>query len=374
MSMIPPPASVGMHVSDVDTPALIIDLDALEANIARMQAAVSGTAARLRPHAKTHKSTTIAHMQVAAGAVGVCCQKVSEAEIMADGGIDDICISNEVIGKRKIDRLAALARRVTLSVCVDDPANVTDLADAAQRYRSDVGVLVEFNVGMNRCGVETPQEVVRLAEIIAGHRRLRFAGLQAYHGSAQHLRHYEDRASAISQAVAKVNEAKTYLTRSGLNCEVIAGAGTGTFEFELASGLYNEIQAGSYVFMDADYGLNENRDGRLFDRFENSLFVLATVMSRPVPDRAVVDAGLKSFSVDSGLPRLVGHPSAEYVRASDEHGRIAISGQSHIKLGDKVRLIPGHCDPTVNLYDWFVCIRNQVVEAVWPVSARGATV
>jgi 3-hydroxy-D-aspartate aldolase len=372
--MISAPASVGMHISEVDTPALVVDLDSLEANIARLQSAIPSGTARLRPHAKTHKSTTIAHMQVSAGAIGVCCQKVSEAEIMVAGGIDDICVSNEVIGKPKIARLAALARRAKLSVCVDDANNIADLAGAADVFVSHLDVLVELNVGMNRCGVETPEQVVELAKVIAKHGRLRFAGIQAYHGSAQHLRHYEERQVAIADAAGKVSEAKALLVQSGLSCDVVAGAGTGTFEFELASGIYNEIQAGSYVFMDVDYGLNKGFDGQPLNNFENSLFVLATVMSRAAPDRAIVDAGLKSFSIDSGLPSLVGHVNAKYARASDEHGRIAITGPTNIKLGDKVMLIPGHCDPTVNLYDWFVCIRNNVVEGLWPVSARGAIV
>jgi 3-hydroxy-D-aspartate aldolase len=371
--MIPPVASVGMHISEVDTPALLIDLDALEANIARLQSAIPGKTVRLRPHSKTHKSTTIAHMQISAGAVGVCCQKVAEAEIMVDGGITDICVSNEVIGKQKITRLAALARRAKLSVCVDDANNVADLADAAAVFNSHLDVLVELNVGMNRCGVETAQEVVDLARVIARHSRLRFAGIQAYHGSAQHLRQYEERQAAIGKAVEKVGEAKALLARSGFSCDVVAGAGTGTFEFELASGLYNEIQAGSYVLMDVDYGLNKGLDGQPSIQFENSLFVLASVMSRAAPDRAIVDAGLKSFSVDSGLPKLVGHVNAEYTRASDEHGQISITGPTNIKLGDKVMLIPGHCDPTVNLYDWFICVRKNRVEGLWPVSARGAS-
>jgi 3-hydroxy-D-aspartate aldolase len=371
--MVPPFSSVGMTISEVDTPALVIDLDALEANIARLQSAVSGGNVRLRPHSKTHKSTTIAHLQVVAGAIGVCCQKVAEAEIMANGGITDICVSNQVIGKSKIARLAALARRAKMSVCVDDARNVAELADAVGIFASNLDVLVELNVGMNRCGVDTPEQVVDLAKLIAKNPRLRFTGIQAYQGVAQHLRNYDERQNAIAVAVAKVSETKSLLARSGISCDVVAGAGTGTFEFELASGVYNEIQAGSYVFMDVDYGLNKGHNGQFFSPFDNSLFVLATVMSRTAPDRAIVDAGLKSFSMDAGLPRLVGHANAEYTRASDEHGKITITGPTNIEIGNKVMLIPGHCDPTVNLYDWFVCIRNNVVEGLWPVSARGAT-
>jgi D-serine deaminase-like pyridoxal phosphate-dependent protein len=371
--MISAPAVVGMHVSEVDTPALIVELDALERNIARMQKCVQGTAAYLRPHSKTHKSTAIAHMQIAAGAVGVCCQKVSEAEIMADGGVRDVFISNEVVGERKLRRVAALARRAKVSICVDEAGSVPALASAAQSYGVTLHVLVELNVGSNRCGVDTPEDVLRLARAIAACPPLRFAGIQAYYGAAQHLRTYEERKTAIGAASAKVATAVELLRRERIPCDVVAGAGTGTFEFEIASGVYNEIQAGSYVFMDVDYANNRDREGKPVAEFEHALFVLATVMSSPVPARAVVDAGLKAFSVDSGMPTVVGHDRAAVVRAADEHGRIEIAaGGRPFAVGEKVRLIPGHCDPTVNLHDWFVCIRDARVEALWPVSARGA--
>lgn len=371
--MISAPATVGMSLSEVDTPALIVELDALERNIRGMQDRIRGTKLSLRPHSKTHKSTAIAHMQIAAGAVGVCCQKVSEAEIMVEGGVRDVLISNEVVGETKIKRVAALAKRATLSACVDDLAGVTDLARAAAMFGSTVRVLVELNVGANRCGVERPEEVVGLAKAIAGHRGLRFAGIQAYQGAAQHLRGYEDRRKAIDSAARKVAEAVGGLREAGLGCEAVTGAGTGTFEFEIASGIYTELQVGSYVFMDVDYGLNLDREGKPVSAFENALFILATVMSSPVAERAIVDAGLKALSVDSGMPRVVGSESATYIRAADEHGRIEISGNKPpFAIGDKIRLIPGHCDPTVNLHDWFVGVRNGRVESVWPVSARGA--
>jgi 3-hydroxy-D-aspartate aldolase len=371
--MVPAPAKVGAHVSEVDTPALMIDLDALGRNIRRMQDRAAGTKAHLRPHSKTHKSTTIANMQIAAGAIGVCCQKVSEAEVMVDGGVGDVFISNEIVGRIKIERVAALARRANVSICVDDPGNVQELAAAAAKFGSTIHVLVELNVGGNRCGVESAEDLARLAAAISSSPPLRFAGIQAYHGAAQHLRNYEDRRSAIEGAVRKVIEATSLLRRNGLECDIIAGAGTGTFEFEIASGIYNELQVGSYVFMDADYGRNNDRSGKPVSDFENALFILTTVMSYPVAKRAVVDAGLKALSVDSGMPRVMGNDAVSYAAASDEHGRLEImSNDSPFKLGDKIRLVPGHCDPTVNLHDWFVCIRNSHVEGLWPVSARGA--
>jgi 3-hydroxy-D-aspartate aldolase len=371
--MVPAPAAVGAHVSEVDTPALLVDLDALERNIRRMQERAAGTKVRLRPHSKTHKSTAIANLQIAAGAIGVCCQKVSEAEIMVDGGVGDALIANEVVGKAKVERVAALARRAKVAVCVDDPGNVQDLSAAAARFGSTIDVLVELNVGANRCGVESAEELACLAAAIADSSSLRFAGIQAYHGAAQHLRKFAERRNAIAGVVEKVTEAAGLLRRNGLDCDVVTGAGTGTFELEMASGVYTELQVGSYVFMDVDYGRNTDRTGQPVSDFENALFILTTVMSYPVPQRAIVDAGLKALSVDSGMPRVVGHDAVSYVAASDEHGRLEITGDARpFRLGDKIRLVPGHCDPTVNLHDWFVCIRGAHVETLWPVSARGA--
>ena len=371
--MIPAPAVIGMPMSEIDTPALLVELDALERNIRHMQEKVVGKNVYLRPHSKTHKSTMIANMQIAAGARGICCQKVSEAEIMVGGAVGDVFISNEVVGPAKLRRIAALARQTRLSVCVDDSDNLLALADAADAFGSTVQVLVELNVGANRCGVETAEDVVRLAKMIASRPSLRFAGIQAYQGTAQHLCTDGERRAAIEQAAAKVSGAVGALQQEGIACEVVAGGGTGTFELEIGSGIYNELQVGSYVFLDADYALNLDATGRPVSEFEHARFILTTVMSTPIPERAIVDAGLKALSVDSGMPRLVGRDDAAYVRAADEHGRIEIkSGGKPFTLGEKVRLIPGHCDPTVNLHDWFVGVRNERVESLWPVSARGA--
>lgn len=366
------PARVGMPLADIDTPALLIDLDALERNIGAMQRRIAGTEVTLRPHAKTHKSTAIAHMQVAAGAIGVCCQKVSEAEIMVDGGVKDVVVSNQVVGATKIARAAALARRARVAVCADDASNIDALAAAATAAGATLGVFVEINVGMNRCGVDTAEAAAALAQRIAAHKSLRFAGVQAYQGVAQHVRGHNERGSLIAAAVEKAAATKAAIEHAGIPCPVIAGAGTGSFEFELASSVYTELQVGSYVFMDADYGQNRDRNGQPVSEFANALFILATVMSMPAPGRAVVDAGLKALSTESGLPILVDCPNATYARAADEHGRIDLSGPPPFKLGDKVKLIPGHCDPTVNLHDWYVGVRNGRVECVWPVSTRGA--
>ncbi len=371
--VIRPPAEIGMPLEAVDTPALLLDLDAFERNLQRLSSAIAGTSVRLRPHAKTHKCSIIALRQMAYGAVGVCCQKVGEAEAMVYGGVSNVLISNEIVGAPKLKRLAALAQLAQVYVCADHPQNIEDLSEVAVAYKLRLPVLVEVNVGANRCGVEPGEPVLALAQQIEQSPGLRFAGLQAYHGAAQHIREFAKRREAIDSAVAKVKHTVDILQKHGLSCELISGAGTGTYQFEAGSQVYNELQAGSYIFMDADYAKNLGEDGKAWQDFEHSLFIYTTVMSRSNKDWAVVDAGLKALSVDAGMPWVYGMQHVEYQRASDEHGKLILHDPTcPLKVGDKIRLIPGHCDPTVNLYDWYVGIRNDRVEALWPITARGA--
>lgn len=369
---LPPPARPGQLVAEVDTPALLLDLDKFERNLDRLNSSIASHPVRVRPHAKSHKTPEIALRQIARGAVGVCCQKVSEAEAMVDGGVQDVLIANEVVGAVKLARLAQLARRAKIAVCVDDVANLRDLEAAAATAQVQLNVLVEVNVGAHRCGVEPGAPVLKLAQAIAASKHLRFDGLHAYHGAAQHVRAHADRVRAISAAVADLRTTLALLEKNALRPEIITGAGTGTYLCEAASQLYNEIQPGSYIFMDADYARNLDTTGQPVSEFEQSLFILTTVMSHATPERAVVDAGLKAHSVDSGMPLVVGLPGVEYLKASDEHGVLQLNGTTPLRIGDKIRLVPGHCDPTVNLYDWMVGMRDDRVESVWPISARGA--
>ena len=365
-----PPAEIGMRLEEVDTPALILDLDAFETNLRRLADAARGRA-RVRAHAKTHKCPEIARRQVAAGAVGVCCQKVSEAEAMVEGGIADVLVSNEIVGARKLERLAALAKRARIGVCVDDMGNVPGLQSAAQRAAATIDTYIELEVGMNRCGVVAGAPALALARAIAAAPGLRFAGMHAYHGRAQHIRSSAERRAVIANSALIVKNTKALLQQNGIACPIVTGAGSGTFMFELEQGAWDEIQPGSYVFMDWDYARNEWAPP--MPRFEHALFVLAGVMSRPGPAVAVVDAGLKASSVDSGMPAVWERPGLAYTRASDEHGWVEIApGAQAPALGEKLLLVPGHCDPTVNLYDWYVCLRGGVVEALWPITARGA--
>ena len=375
---LPQPAAPGMPLAQVDTPALVVDLDAFERNLQRMADFAARSGVRLRAHAKTHKSPVIAAKQMALGAVGVCCQKASEAEVMVGGGIGDVLVTNEVAGAAKLDRLAALARRATVGVCVDDAASVAELEAAAARAGASLDVLVEIDVGARRCGAPPGEPAARIAELVARSAHLRFAGLQAYHGSAQHVREAGERRALIARAVELVQETRRALTAAGLEARIVTGAGTGTYENEAASGVYNELQCGSYIFMDADYARNKRADGSAFGDYEQALFVYATVMSVPAPERAVVDAGLKALAVDSGMPVPWQLPGGAYQRPSDEHGVLDLTGATaRLARGDKVLLVPGHCDPTVNLHDWYVGVRGlgtdgARVECLWPVAARGA--
>ena len=395
------PVAVGMRGADIETPALVIDLDAMERNLAAMAAFARAHQVRLRPHAKMHKSGVLALAQMAAGAVGVCVQKLGEAQALAAAGVADIFITNEVIAPSKLARLAELARHVRLAVAVDSGLGVERLARALQAARSSVDVFVEIDVGQGRCGVAPAaagalaQQVVARGEAGSG---MRLAGLQAYHGAAQHLRGVAEREAAVRRAVARVRAAQSSITRAGMVCPLVSGAGTGTFEFEAASGVYGELQAGSYLFMDGDYARNEA--GPATPRFEHALFVKSQVVSRGL-SHAVVDAGHKSHAIDSGLPRIwcgagdaggaSGEPGVRIERGrfatglafdngGDEHGIVrAIDATATLPgLGDAVWLVPGHCDPTVNLHDRYVAVRgglaHGVVEALWPIDARGCVV
>ncbi len=367
----PPPARPGDPLEAVDTPALIVDLDAMARNLERMAEFAATAGVALRPHAKTHKSPLIARRQIALGAVGVCCQKVSEAEIMVQQGVEDVLVSNEVVAEPKIRRLVALARRARVGVCVDDPRGVAALSAAAERAGVEIDVLVEIDVGTGRCGVAAGAPALDLAKAVDRAPGLRFRGLQAYHGAAQHLRTPEERANAIDAAVAAARLSRDLIAGAGLPCDVITGGGTGTYPLESGSGVYTEIQPGSYVFMDADYRRNLREDGRPVADFEQALFVLAGVVSTAGQGRAVVDAGLKAVAVDSGLPLVHGMPEAACRGLSDEHGVFAFPGDAP-QLGARLLLVPGHCDPTVNLHDWYVGVAHGRVAELWPVSARGA--
>jgi len=385
-----PPAAPGDPLGCIDTPALVLDLDAFEANVAALHAHAAARGVRVRAHGKAHRCPEISRMQIAAGAVGVCCQKVGEAEGFAEAGIADILVSNEIVDAAKLDRLARLARRVRLAVCVDHPDAVAALARACVMARARIDVLIELDVGQGRCGVTTIDQAVALARAVAAASpALRLRGLQAYHGSAQHLRTAQARSQAIAAAARRAGLARDTLRSAGFGCDEVSGGGTGTFAHEAASGVYTEIQPGSYALMDLDYRANE--PDVTAPALRQAMGVMMSVMSVRA-GHAVLDGGLKAVSVDSGPPALR-LPGWQVRGVSDEHtviepaeaGREAPTSDggaasapapllSHLPtLGQRCVLDPGHCDPTVNLHDWVVAYRGDRVEAVWPVLPRGAS-
>ena len=377
--------TIGLHVDHIDTPALVVDLDAMERNIARMADFARQHNMRWRPHAKLHKSAALALQLQEAGACGACVQKTSEAEALAAGGVRDIYISNQVIAHAKLQRVARLAAQLAaqggrLAIAVDSAEGVERLAAAMAQAGSDAGidVLVEIDVGQGRCGVLPGAPAAALAQAIASHERLHFAGIQAYHGSAQHLVGAAERRAAIAAVVQAAMRTRDTIAAGGLAVPLITGAGTGTLAHEASSGVFGELQAGSFLFMDADYARNEPDKAQ--PAFEHALFVKAQVISC-APTHAVCDAGHKSHAIDSGLPlvalRAPGQALA-YCNGGDEHGILRrLDPQAQLPaLGSTLWLIPGHCDPTVNLHDALIGVRggltDGVVERVIRVDARGA--
>ena len=368
------PAEVGMNEIDIQTPCLMLDLDALERNVKKMGQFASDMGVRHRVHGKMHKSVDVALLQEElGGSCGVCCQKVSEAEAFVRGGIKDVLVSNQVRDPAKIDRLARLPLLGARAICcVDDIDNIADLSAAAVKHGTTIECLVEIDCGAGRCGVTETSDVVEIAQAIDTAKGLKFSGIQAYQGAMQHLDSYQDRKNKIDIVISMVGDAVDALKTVGLACDIVGGGGTGSYYFEGNSGVFNELQCGSYAFMDADYGRILDNEGKRIDQgeWENALFLLTSVMSHAKADKAICDAGLQAQSVDSGLPVIFGRDDVEYIKCSDEHGVIS-DPDGVLNVNDKLKLVPGHCDPTCNVHDWYVGVRNGKVECLWPVTARG---
>ncbi|RDD91930.1 DSD1 family PLP-dependent enzyme [Acidovorax sp. BoFeN1] len=378
-------ASIGLRVDQIDTPALVVDLDAMERNIARMADFARKHQVLWRPHAKLHKSAEIALQLQRAGAVGACVQKTAEAEALAAGGVRDITITNQVIAHPKLLRVARLAARLQaqggrLALAVDSAEGIQRLAEAMAQAapQARIDVLVEIDVGQGRCGVPPGEPALALAQAVARLTQLRFAGLHAYHGRAQHLRGAAERREAIAAAVQAARHTRDLITAAGLPVPLVTGSGTGTLVHEAASGVYGELQAGSFLFMDADYARNEREPAQPV--FEQALFVKTQVISA-CSSHAVCDAGHKSHAIDSGLPTVALLPpgrALRYANGGDEHGVLYADGpQARLPaLGQMLWLVPGHCDPTVNLHNFLIGVRGGlaagVVERIIRVDARGA--
>lgn len=354
----------------VDTPALLLDLDACEANLRNVHHAVASRGKRIRAHVKAHKSTQLALRQIAAGAHGICCQKASEAEVFVDAGLTDVLITNQIVGTAKCARVARMASRARVGVCVDHCTQVMQMGEAARAAGSCVDVYIEVDVGHARCGVTDAGQALTLAQAVAGFAgHLALGGIHAYRGSAQHMRTPAERAGAVTAAEVQLRGIIATLDAAGFACPAVTGGGTGTYLLEALSDVYTEVQPGSYVLMDLDYAANVlPADTPVL---QHALSVLCSVISERA-QHAVLDGGLKAFAVDQGLPRVLA-PGWRVNSLSDEHTVItAAPGTPPLGLGTRVALLTGHCDPTVNLHDWIVTTRSGVVEEIWPVDARGA--
>ncbi len=370
-------ALIGHSVATIDTPALVVDLDAMERNLQKMADYAQAHGVKLRPHGKMHKSAALGLRQMQAGAVGLCVQKTSEAEALAAAGVPNLYISNEVIAPAKLQRVAALARQLQarggrLAIAVDSLMGIEHLAEALGSGTDLIDVFIELDVGQQRCGVAEPADVLPLAQAIARHPALRLAGLQAYNGRAQHLRTVAERRAALDAVIARVREACRIVEAAGLRLPLVSGAGSGTLGLEASSGVFGQLQAGSYLFMDADYARNEVDTAQ--PQFEHALFVKTQVMSVS-QNHVVVDAGHKSHAIESGLPRVYGE-ALEATGCNDEHTTLRATSSAPLPtLGSTLWLIPGHCDPTVNLHDWMIGVRGGLqaghVTELIRVDARG---
>jgi len=361
-----------MNMLDVDTPALLIDLEAMEYNMALMGAYFKGLAqrgckCRLRPNVKTHKTPILAHKELAAGyTTGITCAKLGEAEVMALSGIRDILIANEIVGPYKIARLVNLARHAELKLAVDQAQNVAALSEAACAKGVQLGVLVEVNTGLNRCGVAPGEAALQLAQLVDRSPGLVFTGLQGYEGHCVNIPNREERVGQVHQALQPLLDTRKLIEASGLEVKLVSSGATSTYNITAEMEGIDEIQAGSYLLMDVWYE-------RLTPEFRCALTVLATVISRPDPRRIILDVGMKAMTIDHGMPRVKGLHGVHEMRFPEEHGIIELEQPSPIQVGDKLELIPSHVCTTVNLYDRFHAISRGQVEAVWPIYARGCS-
>jgi D-serine deaminase-like pyridoxal phosphate-dependent protein len=358
----------------LNTPVLVLDLDRLDRNISAMQQKASARGIALRPHAKTHKSVDIARRQIAAGAVGVCCAKIGEAEVMVDGGIAGVLITSPVAAPAAMARLAALTARADgLMATIDDPQVARRIDAALAATEAALDVVIDVDPGIRRTGVASPDAAVELARVIAECPHLILRGVQFYCGMQQHIEDFAARQAAIEERTGYLRSVIAALTDAGFEPEIVTGSGTGTHAIDLALGVFTELQAGSYVFMDTQY-LDCDLDGSGAPPFETALNVDARVVSANHAGLVTIDAGFKSLSTDGGSPRVIAGAAPDTVFAfmGDEHGALVapdIGGR--LRPGDAVTMIVPHCDPTVNLYDNYHVVQGDKLFDIWPVSARG---
>ncbi|MBA2396286.1 MAG: DSD1 family PLP-dependent enzyme [Ktedonobacteraceae bacterium] len=360
---------IGDPLDALDTPSMIIDLSLMENNITSLMQRFRDEGTHVRPHLKTVKSVELAHQLLVAGAIGGCVAKVSEAEVMAQGGIEDLLITTEIVGTPKLARLVALVQKYPhIKVVVDSLIGAQVLNEAMQQAQLTINVLIDLNVGQNRCGVMPGEEALTLAHALSEMKQLHLVGVQGYEGHLQHVHDQGERAQRCRQAMEALTTTAAALRAAGFPIEIVTTGGTGTAETCANYTGVTEVQPGSFIFMDTDYR------NALGPCYANALTVLTTVISRPTPTRAVIDAGLKSLSIDSGMPEPKGVPGVIYLPGGDEHGILTWEereGNPPLEVGDRIEMIPSHIDTTVNLHDYYYAYRDGQLEAIWPVDARG---
>jgi len=364
-----------LPLADLPTPALLIDEPAFKRNLEKMARFLADHKIGLRPHAKTHKSADIARMQLAAGAVGICCAKISEAEALAREGIAPLLVTSPLTTADKVARFVALARQQPDTLLVVDSALGVDLlADAASAANIELGVLIDLDVGTRRTGVACGDPAVALAQYAAARPGLKLHGVQAYAGHLMHVKGHESRKTRSLEALAAAAETRRAIEAAGIPCPIFTGGGTGTFDIDVDVPGITDLQCGSYLFMDVQYRIIGGPQSELLDTFDPALFVWATAISHPAPNRVTLDAGYKALSNENVKPMLLEHPGARYDWGGDEHGIITLEeGARPIALGEKVKVFIAHCDPTVNLYDQYVLVNDGIATATIPISARGCS-
>jgi len=357
---------IGLSEKLIPTPALVLDADIFEKNMKTMMDYLAKTGVNLRPHTKTHKTPMIARQQMKAGAIGLCCATIGEAEVMVNSGLDHILIANEVMGEEKIRRFVSLGRYADVIVAVDNAENLKDISSAAAAINVSVGVLIEVDVGMGRCGVRTIGDAVELAKIAKELKGINFRGLMGYEGHAVFILDREERVKAGRAANTKLVAAAEAIRKAGIPVEIVSGAGTGTFDIAGEFPGMTELEAGSYIFMDLTYG-------KVGLPFEQSLFVLSSVVSCPDEETVILDCGMKAVSVERECPRVVEYENLEILKLAEEHAKGHLKSKTPCpKPNDKVHLVMSHCCSTMNLHNKIHVVRNGIVEGVWQIAGRGA--
>lgn len=352
----------GIKITEIDTPSIIVDLNLVEENIKKMQEFANDNHVSMRPHSKTNKSPYWAKKQVNAGAIGICCAKLGEAEMMADGGIKEILIPNQIVTEQKINRLVEVNKKSKVMVAVENKDNVSNLSDHFENNSMKLSVIIEVNVGMDRCGVEL-DEIVDFAKFIISKPGLEFEGIMGYEGHTVNIDNFEDRVNETTKAMDKLINAKNLLEENGIKVNIVSASGTGTYNITSKIPGITELQCGSYIFMDGNYL-------KIFNDFQPALSLLCTVVSRR-DNRIVIDCGLKSVSMDQGLPEVVYPKGVKLISLSEEHCKCEIEGDVDLKIGDKVFVRPMHSDTTINLHENYFVHRDGVFDEKVEIVGRG---